>query len=188
MSCSQPIGAAVFSDYWLGALAGAEEDALEEHLMECGACGDRLRGVIALAEGLRELARAGALRMVVSDEFLRAAAGQGLTVRRYDAIPGGSVQCTVTAEDDLLIARLAADFAWARRVDLSLCDEQGQEQQRLADIPVHGGTDAMVLQESITHAKALPSHTMIMRLLAIDDSGGESVLGEYTFHHTRTMP
>jgi hypothetical protein len=28
---------------------------------------------------------------------------------------------------------------------------------------------------------------MIARLLAIDDEGDERVLGEYTFHHTRTI-
>ena len=36
--------------------------------------------------------------------------------------------------------------------------------------------------------KAAPSHTMIARLVAVDDAGGERLLGEYTFHHTRTLP
>jgi hypothetical protein len=29
---------------------------------------------------------------------------------------------------------------------------------------------------------------MIARLLAVDDEGDERLLGEYTFHHTRTIP
>jgi hypothetical protein len=29
---------------------------------------------------------------------------------------------------------------------------------------------------------------MIARLVAFDDSGRERLLGEYTFHHTRTLP
>lgn len=29
---------------------------------------------------------------------------------------------------------------------------------------------------------------MTLRLLAVDASGGERLIGEYTFHHTRTMP
>jgi hypothetical protein len=50
------------------------------------------------------------------------------------------------------------------------------------------GSGGVTLQESITIAKAAPSQTKIMRLLALDDAGRERSLGEYTFHHTRTLP
>ena len=46
----------------------------------------------------------------------------------------------------------------------------------------------MVYQESITFMKAAPSLTLVARLVAIDDAGGERVLGEFTFNHTRTLP
>jgi hypothetical protein len=29
---------------------------------------------------------------------------------------------------------------------------------------------------------------MVARLLAVDEKGAESVVGEYTFNHTRTLP
>ena len=61
-------------DYWLGDLPSADDDAVEQHLMTCDACGDRLRGVIALADGLRALARSGSLHVVISDRFARHAA------------------------------------------------------------------------------------------------------------------
>ena len=109
MSCSHPIDAAVLGDYWLAALAKPEEESVEEHLLECDRCGARLREVIALAEGLRQVAREGSLRMVVSDVFLKRAAEGGLHVREYAPPPGGRVECTVTAEDDILIGRMAAD-------------------------------------------------------------------------------
>jgi len=188
MSCADPIDGIVLADYWLGALEGREEEAAEEHLFGCDFCGDRLREVIALAEGVRRLAREGSLRMVVGDAFLRRAAEEGLKIRQYAPPRGGSVQCTVRAEDDLLVARLAADLRDASRVDLSLCDDQGIEQQRLQDIPVGPGSDGVTLQESITFAKAAPSSTKIMRLIALDSAGRERTLGEYTFHHTRTLP
>ena len=139
MTCSSPIDAAVLADYWLAALPGPEEEAVEEHLLGCDRCGARLREVIALAEGVRDLAREGSLRMVVSDAFLRRAAEDGLRVREYAPPPGGSVQCTVTAEDDILIGRLAANVSGAKRVDLCICDERGVEQFRMPDIPVHSG-------------------------------------------------
>ena len=73
--------------------------------------------------------------MVVSETFLKRTAEDGLRVREYAPPAGGSVQCTVSAEDDLLIGRLAANLSGAKRVDLSLCDERGVEQLRLPDIP-----------------------------------------------------
>ncbi len=188
MSCSNPIDAAVLADYWLAALAQPEEEAAEEHLFTCDECGARLREAIALAEGVRKLAREGSLRMVVSDVFLKRAAEEGLRVREYAPPAGGGVECTVTAEDDLLIGRLAANLTGAKRVDLCLCDERGVEQLRLPDIPVHSGASSVAYQESITWAKAMPSNKMIARLVAFDETGGERLLGEYVFNHTRSLP
>jgi hypothetical protein len=185
-TCSNSIGAGVLADYWVGTLAGPEEEAVEEHLLDCDQCGARLREVIALAEGVRSLAREGCLRMIVSDAFLRRAAEEGLRIREYAPPPGGAVQCTVTAEDDILIGRLAADLRGAKRVDLCICDERGVEQFRLADIPI--GASTVAYQESISFWKAAPTTKMIARLVSIDDAGGERLLGEYTFHHTRSLP
>ncbi len=188
MNCSNPIDAAVLADYWLGALAKSEEEMVEEHLLECDRCGARLREVIALAEGLRNLARQGSLRMVVSDAFLKRAAEEGLRVREYAPPPGGGVECTVTAEDDILIGRLVANLSAVKRVDLCICDERGVEQIRLPDIPVHSGASSVVYQESITFAKAMPTNKMIARLVTVDEAGGERLLGEYAFNHTRSLP
>ena len=188
VSCSRPIDAALLADYWLAALAEAEEAAIEEHLLGCDRCGARLRDVIALAEGVRSLAREGCLRMVVNDAFLERAAEEGLRVREYAPPPGGGVQCTVTADDDLLIGRLVANLSGATRVDLCFCNEHGVEQLRLPDIPIPAGANGIVYQESITFAKAAPTNTMIARLVTFDETGSERLLGEYTFHHTRSLP
>jgi hypothetical protein len=188
VNCSNPIEAPVLADYWLAALAKPEEEAVEEHLLECDWCGARLRELIALAEGLRSLAREGSLRMIVSDAFLSRAAEEGLHVREYAPPPGGGVQCTVTEEDDILIGRLAADLSGAKRVDLCICDERGIEQLRMPDIPVHTGASSVVFQESIIVAKAMPTQKMIARLVTIDEAGREGVLGEYTFNHRRSLP
>jgi hypothetical protein len=189
MNLSHPIDTAVLADYWLGALSGSDEELVEEHLFECDQCGARLREVMALAEGIRRLAHEGNLRVVVSDAFLQRAAERGLRVREYAPPSGGSVQCTVTADDDLLIGRLAGNLSGASRIDLCWCDEHGVEQLRLPDIPFRADAASIVLQEPITLMKASPSATRIARLLAVDDDAGtERLLGEFTFHHTRTLP
>ena len=81
MRCSNPIDGLVLADYWIGSLTASEEETTELHLLECDECGERLREVIGLAEGVRELARSGSLRMIVSDAFLRRAGEEGLRVR-----------------------------------------------------------------------------------------------------------
>jgi hypothetical protein len=186
--CSNPIDAAVLADYWLELLANADEEAVEEHLFACDVCGDRLREIVALAEGLRRLARDGSLRMIVTDAFLKRAAEEGLRVRQYAPPPGGSVQCTVTADDDILIGRLAANLTGVSRVDLSFCNEAGVEHARMPDIPFDSGTGDVIYQESITFLKAAPTNKMIARLLKVDEAGSEELLGEYTFNHTRSLP
>jgi hypothetical protein len=186
--CSSPIEPAVLMDYWLAALSAADEEAVETHLFACDGCGERLHDTIALADGLRALARSGSLQVVVPDRFVEHAVQTGLRVREYAPPRGDSVQCTVSADDDLLVARLAADLTTAQRVDLSWSDPNGVEHQRMTDIPIHADAGSVICQQSISWAKASPTSTMVARLLTVDDTGAERLLGEYTFHHTRTIP
>ena len=188
MNCSNPIDVGVLADYWLAALASSEEEAVEEHLLACDRCGQRLREVIALAEAVRQLAREGSLLMVVSDAFVKRAAEEGLRIREYTPPLGGSIACTVTADDDFLIGHLTANLGGAKRVDLCFCDERGVERLRLPDIPFYSGAGSVTFQQSITYAKAAASETMIARLIAFDEAGVERLLGEYTFNHTRSLP
>jgi hypothetical protein len=126
--------------------------------------------------------------MVVSDAFLQRAAENGSRVREYAPPPGGSVNCTVTADDDLVVGRLAADLRWSTRLDLCVCDERGVEQSRLLDIPYQPGAASVVWHESVTFMKAAPTMTLVARLVTFDDAGVERLVGEYTFHHTRSLP
>jgi hypothetical protein len=188
VDCTQPIDAATLMDYWLGALQSTEEEPIEEHLMGCDRCGDRLREVIALADSLRTLARSGSLLVVISDQFVTRAGEMGQRIREYAPPPGGSVQCTVSADDNLLVARLAADLSSAERVDLSWHTDQGVELLRMSDIPIRNDAGTVICQQSIIMAKASPSNTLIARLVSVDSAGAERLLGEYAFHHTRTIP
>jgi hypothetical protein len=188
VNCSTPVDVAILGDYWLAALPEPEEQAVEAHLFACDECGDRLREVISLFHGIRDLAREGSMVMVVSDAFLKRVADEGMRVREYAVPAGGSVDCTVTAEDDFLIGRLNADLSAAKQVDLCFCDEHGMERARLADIPFNPASGNVAFQQSITYAKAAASETMLARLITFDQSGTERLLGEYAFHHTRTLP
>jgi hypothetical protein len=187
-TCSNPIDITVLADHWLAALQGPDEEAVEQHLFECDKCGERLREWIAVAEGVRELARSGSLRMIVSETFLKSAAADDLRIRQYAAAAGGTVECTVTAEDDILIGRLAANLSDVRRIDLCIFNDAGIEQGRLRDIPFNPAASSVICHESISFAKAAPTHRLIYRLFSVDEAGSDHPLGEYTFNHTRSLP
>jgi hypothetical protein len=188
MNCSHPFDAAILAHYWLAALPPSEEESVEEHLFDCGECSARLAQVIALAEGVRALAREANLLMILSEEFLKRSAESGLRIRQYAPPAGGSVQCTVTDNDDILVGRLAADLTGQKQVDLALCNQDGVEYARLADVPFGPGMSDIIFQQPIQFAKGAPSQTMIARILGRDESSTERLIGEYTFVHTRTIP
>lgn len=74
-----------------------------------------------------------------------------------------------------------------RRVE-GLCEWVSACAMGRANLPFHAGEGGVVLQESTTHAKAAPSERMRVRMVSVDEAGAERVLGEYTFHHRRSLP
>jgi hypothetical protein len=188
MKCAHPIDAAILADYWLALLPSSDENSIEQHIFDCGECTARLDQVIALAHGVRTIARQANLLMTLSDGFVNRSAARGLRIRQYAPPAGGSVQCTISAEDDMLIGRLAANLAGQKQVDLALCNQDGIEYARIADVPFQPRPSEILFQQPIQFAKGAPSQTMIARLLGRDESGAENLVGEYTFIHTRTIP
>ena len=88
-SCASPIADETLLDYWMADLDEGTESAVEEHLFTCDACGTRLSATIALADALRDVARSGSLRVIVSEDFVRHARNEGRTVREYTPPRGG---------------------------------------------------------------------------------------------------
>lgn len=184
-SCTRPLDFFALVDYWLAELAPAEEEHVEEHLLGCAKCSERLWGLADLAEGIGTLVRKGVVRGVVTSGFLERVAKEGLRVRQYRVLPGSSVQCTVTAEDDLLVARLVAELFGVSRVDLAVCDSAGREQERLRDVPVNPSTREVVFLQRVKSVRALPAYVKRLKLLSVEPQR-ERLLGEYTFIHTPT--
>jgi hypothetical protein len=185
-SCPEPLDLATLVDYWFGDLDGPDLDRVEEHLLECDACGSVLRSLVATGDGVRRLAREGAFGVVVGPSFLETASRQGLRVREYRVPAGGRVACTVTAEDDLLIGRLQGDFRGVSRLDLVVQVEDGPE-HRVFDVPVSLSSDEVIVAQAMPAARAMPSSTMRMRLLAREGEV-DRLVAEYTFAHTRSTP
>jgi anti-sigma factor RsiW len=185
-ACAAPLDFAALLAYWLGELPPTEEEPLEEHLLGCAHCAGRLEELAALASGIRAAVRAGAIHAVISGPFLEAMKNEGLRLREYRVAPGGSVECTITADDDAVVGRLEAPLSGVKRVDLLQATDDCADDAlapRLEDIPFDAAAGEVLLLPSAAALKKTPAHTWRVRLLAVDASG-EKLLGDYAFVHT----
>lgn len=181
--CAEPISPLVLAEYWLGNLTSEAEAPVEEHLLTCDICGGELELIIGIGNGIRELVRGGCVEMVLSREFLEAIKAEGVRVREYAVAAGGHVQCTVTANDDVVLARLSAELAGSRRIDLLHMDAAGEVAARWEDVPVHSGRDEVIFMPVTAWLKTVESHTMCVHIVSVEE-GGDRLLADYTFHHT----
>jgi hypothetical protein len=170
-------------DYWLHDSDAANTDAVDEHLMQCDACGQVLDELIALGDGVRVAFRAGAVSAVTSGAFVQRLAGQGLHVREYRLPHNGSVNCTVAPEDELLVSHLEAPLQGVERLDaLTQLSIDPGVQHRLHDIPFDPQAGEVLYVPKLAEVRQLPAHTMEVTLLAVE-SGGTREVGRYTFRH-----
>ena len=175
-------------DYWLGDTDAVRTEAIDEHLMHCDACGTLLDEWVALARGVRDAFSHGAVASVLSGAFVERLKAAGRRVREYRVPHNGSVCCSVAADDDLLVSRVAAPLAGVSRVDalFTLSFAPGHE-ARLSDIPFDPAAGEVLFAPKLAEVRRQPDHDMVVRLLAVDDAG-ERELGRYTFHHQAARP
>ena len=171
-------------DYWLHDLTpAAAVDAVDEHLMQCDACGQALDELIALGDGVRSAFRAGAVSAVTTSAFVQRLASQGMRVREYRLAVDGSVNCTVAPDDDLLVSHLEAPLEDVQRLDAvtewSL--EPGVE-HCLEDVPFDPQAGEVLYLPKIAAVKKMPENILRVRLLAVE-SGSAREIGRYAFFH-----
>jgi hypothetical protein len=176
----------VLLDYWLHDSDAATTDAVDEHLMQCDACGQALDALAALGDGIRDALRAGTVGAVTSAAFVQRLAGQGLKVREYRLPPGGSVNCSVAPDDELLVSHLELPpevLQGAQRLDLRVEDslEPGVQRER-HDIPFDAQAGEVVYVVKLAEVRRRPAHTVQATLVAVD-AGGAREVGRYLFRH-----
>ena len=186
MSCASPIEFEALIAYWLGELSPANEESIEEHLFACGHCTRRLEALAAMASGIRAAVRGGMVAAVISVPFLELMKKHGMRIREYAPEPGGRVDCTITAEDDLVVSRLAAPLAGVTRLDAQQTieiDGRVVLDVRLEDVPFDPAAGEVLSVPPAMQLRSLPAHIARVRLIAVD-AAGERQIGEYTFAHS----
>jgi hypothetical protein len=180
--CPAPIGFADVVDYWAGELTRAEEDRVEEHVFTCADCARELGAAEALARGIAAVAREGRLHCVVTDSILNRLAADGVRVRMYTLEGAGPVQCSVWADDDLVVSRIRADFADVDSVTIVTRQASGEEISRVSDIAVRPGQREILNAFSAAQLRKLPP-TRVSVSVTAQIGRSERTIAEYTLEH-----
>ena len=180
-ACTRPVAEVDLLDWHAGELAASRARRIDELLLSCAECSSRAAAVEQLARGFGDLVREGALPIAVLPAVVERLRREGRRVREYRVPPGGSVQCTVGPEDDVVLARLVADLRDVSRLDVVSRIDDGPE-ERHADVPFDPVAGEVMFLPPADVLRARPAHVDRMRLIAVGPRG-ERVVGEYTFDH-----
>ena len=101
MTCQTPLSFEELSQYWAEALASAELDRIEEHLLGCATCSEQSARIAAVVLALRAFTPPAITRAEV--ERLRAS---GLKIAENSFGPGSGHSVHFSPELDLMIHRL----------------------------------------------------------------------------------
>jgi len=182
IGCRAPIEFPTLVEYWLDELGEVRAAEVEQHLLGCGECTSVAQSLADLSAGMRSLVDQGAIKAVVTDAFVKRIADGGLQLREYTVARGGSVNCMMAPDDDVLVTRLQAPLEGIGHLDLLVSDESGHEQYRLRDVPYNAAAQEVIFTSRSSEIRAMPASTLLMRLIAVE-GGNERTLGDYTFHH-----
>ena len=171
------------SDYWTADVSPDDMERIEAHVFACTACTELLAEADELRRSIRDLARNGGFQAFVTDSLLNQLASDGVRVRSFAMDPGGSVQCAVWDDDDLLITRLRADFSGVSAIDAVLQLENGEEWSRASDVAVREGSRELIMALPAAVVRQAPEVPIRLTLRASSASRGDAPLAEYTFDH-----
>lgn len=168
--------------YWLGDAEADRARAVEEHWFACAECAARLQDLVRLCEEVGRLVRSGSVRAVVPAAFIERLRAAGVRLREYRLDPGGSVSCTITPQDDFVVAHLHAPLGDVRRLDMLMTEGSG-DPFRVEDVAFDPAADGVVLASSSVDLRQLGFATLRVQLLSVAD-GADDVIADYTFNHS----
>ncbi len=119
----------------------------------------------------------------VSPGFVAQLVGRGVRVREYRIPCGGSVNCSVAPDDDLVVSRLQAPLEGVSRIDVAARMSFSDREERLHDVPFDAGSGEVVFAPPMAEVRRLPAHVLHIRLLAVENDG-EREIGSYVLNHS----
>ena len=174
------------SDYWTTDISPDEIQRIEAHVFECSACTQVLADADRLRRSIGDVARSGGFQAFVTDSLLNQLARDGVRMRTYAMDAGGSVQCAVWDDDEILVTRLRGDFGDVSAIDVTLQLDTGEEWGRASDVPIREGSRELIMAlpaAFVRHAPEVPIRLILRASSAPPDAAS---LAEYTFDHRGT--
>lgn len=183
-----PVHLEALADYWFGGLDAEAESALEEHLFECPSCADALDGLVRTGQAIVAMMRDGSFAARGTTALCNRLARDRRQLRQYVVHSGEVVPCTVSTNDELLLAHLMLPDEALGRLDLSVRDERGRELMRIDDVTVDRRAGRVSSFVPARPVQSEPSGRLQYVLIAPARSAGgastERVVGTYTLEHT----
>jgi hypothetical protein len=169
--------------YALGELEGDEALEVDDHVLSCGACAERLTRLLDLGAGVRALVRGGVAPIFLAPALRDALESAQLITRRYRLRPGEIVPCEVAAHDVYTLIELEANLHGATRVDLVRAGAY-----RLPDVPIDRARGVVALVQPGERIRQEPTMRIELELIAVEEGTGDRSLGSYTLSHTAYRP
>jgi hypothetical protein len=186
-ACGAPLTLEQLLDYLHDELDAESEQKADEHLLACDRCSQLLGEIVAMAEGVRRIVGSGGVDAVLTRSFLERLKSSGVRVREYELAASAEVLCTITPDDDLVVARLHAPLGDVERLDVLVENPEGYDPDRLEDVPFDPAAGEIVLAPQSAALRSLGDAVQHVQLVAVDDTG-ERLLGTYTFNHSPHRP
>jgi anti-sigma factor RsiW len=167
--------------YWFDRAAGDDTETLEAHLFACAACSDRMAELVAIGQGVSELARQGRLSGVIPRGVLNRLQRDGVRVRAYTLAPGETVPCAAFPGDDIIATALQADLSGVAAISLSV-EGPGAPVRSLDDVPVVPTDGGVIWVLPASVVRDIPSTRLRITMRAVGDT--PRLLGEYVLEHS----
>ena len=109
-----------------------------------------------------------------------------MRVREYFIPQGGSVYCSVSPQDEVLVGRLLAPLEGVSRVDVAVRLSLKDGEEWAYDVPFDVASGQVLIAPKISQVRKLPTQDVYIRLLAVDDKSSREI-GRYTLHHSGSL-
>jgi hypothetical protein len=169
----------------LGELSGGELDEVEQHVIACGECAQRLMLLMTLQEAVVALVRAGRIAMPVTRELADVLCSAGSITRTYVLEDRQSVACTVDAHDVYAMVELRANLERVTRLDLIIGTPAGSD--RIEDVPFDVADGAVRLLSPGDQLRSLPTAEIHLQLWG-ERAGVAGEIGAFVLKHTAYHP
>jgi hypothetical protein len=160
---------------------------VEEHLFGYESCTARAARTQAIVRAIPDVVgRRGGAHLALSPAIVKRLERAGARMRHYRVSPGERVDCTVGADDDLVVTWLSADLGGLDRVDLVIARADGPVLARFDDVAISaapGGGSLVVYSLPGDLVRTFPSASLRVQLLH-----GDRVAAEYLLEHTAYVP